>query len=263
MATELTKEQFIEILNNRKITKEIHTRIFKTIYKCEGRKATASEIGRTLGYIKNPSGVINLEVGERLGKKVAKEYNITLSKRGDGTEQYWKLFFSGRYEGKLFAWKLKPSLIYALEETGLTNPHEYTNEDNPLQVDYKDYTESQDVELAKAKKLTSEQRRKLLINTQTKPEKIKFNRTEYKRNQLVVAEVRYRANGKCDYCRNPAPFQRDKDGEGYLEIHHILPLADGGSDTLDNAAALCPNCHRQAHFGKKNFDIENLKMTKY
>jgi len=27
----------------------------------------------------------------------------------------------------------------------------------------------------------------------------------------------------------------------------VKPLAEGGSDTILNAAALCPNCHRAAH----------------
>ncbi|WP_409033890.1 HNH endonuclease [Pseudomonas sp. JUb42] len=26
-------------------------------------------------------------------------------------------------------------------------------------------------------------------------------------------------------------------------------IADGGLDTLENAVALCPNCHRASHYG--------------
>ncbi len=29
-----------------------------------------------------------------------------------------------------------------------------------------------------------------------------------------------------------------------LEVHHIVPKAEGGSDSEDNAAPLCPTCHR-------------------
>mgnify|MGYP003132111908 CR=1 len=43
-------------------------------------------------------------------------------------------------------------------------------------------------------------------------------------------------------------FKRDGD-EPFLEIHHILPLANKGEDTLENAAALCPSCHREVHHG--------------
>ena len=34
-----------------------------------------------------------------------------------------------------------------------------------------------------------------------------------------------------------------------LEVHHTKPLAEGGEDTVNNAEALCPNCHKEAHYG--------------
>ena len=80
------------------------------------------------------------------------------------------------------------------------------------------------------------------------------------RNADVVAEVLQRANGHCEYCKNPAPFKKDNNGEGYLEVHHIISLAENGDDTIENAVALCPNCHKQAHYGKKNFNIEKFKF---
>lgn len=71
----------------------------------------------------------------------------------------------------------------------------------------------------------------------------------FRRNPDVVAEVLLRAKGVCEGCRSPAPFQRP-DGSFYLEVHHVKRLADGGHDTVDNAIALCPNCHRERHFGR-------------
>ena len=50
-----------------------------------------------------------------------------------------------------------------------------------------------------------------------------------------------------------APFNRDSNDTEYLEVHHKLPLAENGDDTVENAIALCPNCHRHAHYGKKTF----------
>jgi len=66
------------------------------------------------------------------------------------------------------------------------------------------------------------------------------------RNAAVSAYVKQAANGVCDLCRKPAPF-RNRKGEAYLECHHIVPLAAGGEDSLNNAVALCPNCHRKMH----------------
>ena len=71
----------------------------------------------------------------------------------------------------------------------------------------------------------------------------------FNRNPDVVAEVLDRANGHCESCRLPAPFARVTDGTPYLEVHHIVFLANGGEDTVSNAEALCPNCHRKKHFG--------------
>lgn len=71
----------------------------------------------------------------------------------------------------------------------------------------------------------------------------------YIRNADVIVEVLKRANGICDECGNNAPFMRKSDNSPYLEVHHLKPLALGGEDTIENAAALCPNCHRRAHFG--------------
>jgi 5-methylcytosine-specific restriction protein A len=37
-----------------------------------------------------------------------------------------------------------------------------------------------------------------------------------------------------------------------LEVHHKIRLADGGFDTVENAIAVCPNCHRQCHHGRSD-----------
>ena len=74
----------------------------------------------------------------------------------------------------------------------------------------------------------------------------------YRRNADVVAEVLYRANGYCEQCNKEAPFMRLKDGKPYLEVHHVVRLANGGEDTVGNSLALCPNCHRKDHYGKAN-----------
>lgn len=73
---------------------------------------------------------------------------------------------------------------------------------------------------------------------------------EFVRNPDVVAEVLYRAEGTCGRCLSPAPFARRADGAPYLEVHHKMPLSFGGEDTVENAIALCPNCHRQLHYGQ-------------
>jgi 5-methylcytosine-specific restriction protein A len=71
----------------------------------------------------------------------------------------------------------------------------------------------------------------------------------FNRNPDVVAATLERANGRCEVCLCVAPFNRKTNGTPYLEVHHRIRLADDGMDTVANAIALCPNCHRQAHYG--------------
>jgi 5-methylcytosine-specific restriction enzyme A len=68
---------------------------------------------------------------------------------------------------------------------------------------------------------------------------------QYDRNEAVAEYVKRAANGFCGLCEQPAPFEAP---EGpYLESHHVIHLARGGADTIANAIALCPNCHRKMH----------------
>jgi 5-methylcytosine-specific restriction protein A len=71
--------------------------------------------------------------------------------------------------------------------------------------------------------------------------------TSFARDPAVKAWVLRRANGKCESCLEDAPFITTE-GYPFLEVHHLKTLADGGSDRVSNAAALCPNCHRRFHF---------------
>ena len=34
-----------------------------------------------------------------------------------------------------------------------------------------------------------------------------------------------------------------------VETHHIIPITEGGTDDIDNAIPLCPNCHDEVHKG--------------
>lgn len=77
------------------------------------------------------------------------------------------------------------------------------------------------------------------------------------RSADVVKETRKRANGICQYCGQPAPFN-DTKGEPYLEVHHIIWLSRGGKDSTDNTAALCPNCHARMHILDGQEDAEKL-----
>lgn len=79
------------------------------------------------------------------------------------------------------------------------------------------------------------------------------------RNPAVSAYVKRAAQGCCDLCQSGAPFHT-RAGEPYLECHHIHWLAHGGEDTISNAVALCPNCHRKMHALDRQGDKKRLRL---
>lgn len=97
-------------------------------------------------------------------------------------------------------------------------------------------------ELVKRSKMSREDR---------KPQKTET--IVYYRDPYLKEMVKRIAEGKCQYCGAKAPF-KDKNNEPYLEEHHVKRLADGGSDTIDNVVAICPNCHRKIHVLNNNTD---------
>ena len=96
---------------------------------------------------------------------------------------------------------------------------------------------------------SEERKKRLESRTVLIPEMYESISKVFKRNPDVIAEVLVRANGVCEKCKKPAPFIRRSDGSPYLEVHHIIRLTDGGEDAVDNAIAVCPNCHREVHSG--------------
>jgi len=94
-----------------------------------------------------------------------------------------------------------------------------------------------------------ENRRERLSKASRLPRKTEIKTWVFVRNPDVVAEVLIRAVGVCESCKEPAPFNRKSDSSPYLEVHHKITLSEGGEDTVENAIALCPNCHRREHYG--------------
>lgn len=106
-----------------------------------------------------------------------------------------------------------------------------------------------ELDVRRALQLQPEVRRQRLARAPRRPGTRLAMVLVFNRSADVVAEVLLRARGTCEGCGQSAPFLRASDGTPYLEVHHRVRLADGGDDTVENAVALCPNCHRKHHFG--------------
>lgn len=113
---------------------------------------------------------------------------------------------------------------------------------------YRDILFEEEIEISKRD--SSEKRNQRLSKIEnTKPDIYITTIPRFRRNPDVAAEVLLRAKGKCEKCKNKAPFIKKSNNTPYLEVHHIISLSDCGDDTVTNCIAVCPNCHRKLHFG--------------
>jgi 5-methylcytosine-specific restriction endonuclease McrA len=99
--------------------------------------------------------------------------------------------------------------------------------------------------------------RKALESGSASPEKRDINAMTYAREPSVAGYAKMRAKGICQLCEKRAPFN-DKNGQPYLEAHHIVWFSRGGADTIYNVVALCPNCHSKMHIVDDSDDVERL-----
>lgn len=97
-------------------------------------------------------------------------------------------------------------------------------------------------------------------NALPRPASVPVASINYYRNPDVIEYAHRRAKGKCDLCSNAAPFVNRRE-KPFLEVHHIEWLSEGGTDTIDNAVALCPNCHRKMHIRDESNDRKKLKQA--
>jgi 5-methylcytosine-specific restriction protein A len=79
------------------------------------------------------------------------------------------------------------------------------------------------------------------------PRRRPLSRDAFVRDPAVRRRTILRAQGKCELCKKQGFTMAD--GTVFLETHHVISLAEGGADTEGNVVALCPNDHREAHYG--------------
>ncbi len=68
-------------------------------------------------------------------------------------------------------------------------------------------------------------------------------------DESLVAAVRRRAGGLCEYCRLPDTLH-----PGAFELEHVIPKQHGGPTTLSNLVYACLHCNR--HKGPNLAGIE-------
>jgi hypothetical protein len=126
-------------------------------------------------------------------------------------------------------------IVHAIKlNTASDRSYHYIEEEyktKPIQVKFEDFRN-------KAYSYAVESPDKILVNSQF----------VIKRSEMIKTYALSRARGKCENCESDAPFLK-RNGQPYLEVHHIKELGNNGSDSPLNVAAICPNCHARISHG--------------
>ena len=138
-------------------------------------------------------------------------------------------------------------------------PLKLTNQNKSIPLPQSIIQKKQKKKEKEARRLSADELKERANYAKRQVGKRKVSSSTYERNAYVAELAKRRANGICQLCDEPAPFQ-DKNGAPYLESHHIVWLSKSGEDTIENTTALCPNCHRKMHILNLKSDIYKLEV---
>lgn len=145
---------------------------------------------------------------------------------------------------------LKVGLINELQETNCFIEVINNKYNVPISVNYDEIflTKVQNEAEEINRSLSIEEVAEKIRNKGLRKTEITITTKSFYRDPDVGIYAKKRANGICECCELEAPFVK-QDGTPYLETHHLIPLAEGGEDSIHNVCAVCPNCHRRLHYG--------------
>ena len=206
-------------------------------------------------YIVFPNPIITSNYMEEL-LELQPQTSAPFNRLGRGNTGY--LFEATR---EMYEFIIAHTATYPQNENALKQALELVNQIEHPQNKVSEVEVVMELEAFKANILSVDKLAILL--KETKPHKSQKTEVEVLyRSPYLKKMVKRMANGICQMCGEKAPFY-DRNNEPYLEEHHVKQLAKGGSDTMDNVVAICPNCHRRVHVLKKDEDIIILeKMAK-
>ncbi|MBX0319503.1 hypothetical protein [Shouchella clausii] len=119
----LSKEEWINLLQDEKVFNKIGLEMVFFVYKQPNYQSNATEIGEALGGVSQQQVTAwNRSIAKKIYQKLQKEPPFN----SRGGKRYWNVLFDGAVERELddkgnFIWKLRPSLVSALKRLGTSD----------------------------------------------------------------------------------------------------------------------------------------------
>lgn len=94
---------------------------------------------------------------------------------------------------------------------------------------------------------------------QKEPNKQEYLRETFARDRGWVKQAKEKFGSYCLHpsCKNT--FNKEN-GLPYIEVHHIVPLFEGGEDAVWNLAVVCAHHHKMAHFSDLDMQKDLRKL---
>lgn len=78
----------------------------------------------------------------------------------------------------------------------------------------------------------------------------------YERDHKLVDLAKQRADYRCEVEGCTVELFTKPCGQRYVEVHHLIMMAEGGPDTLENVVCVCANHHRELHYGNRRGELK-------
>ena len=109
----VTKDEWKQILSNKDIIKRSYIDALIAFYLEPGHKSTCKALGDKYNLHHN---IFNVAITQ-FGKQVQKQLNRFQIVSNDGSQIYWRIAMTGRYDSSnLFEWKMRDELVEAMKD---------------------------------------------------------------------------------------------------------------------------------------------------
>lgn len=231
----ITKEQWMILLEDKDIITEKDVELLKLIYVREGCKAKSSQLAQLLHL---PHHILlNSQVGQ-LGKRIVEKLNIQAPKYKHGVGfNWWNVPFWGEEIKEGIYWILRPGLQEAIREID-------EEEASSLEI-----TIPEEIDYDSHENLYEGAKKQVYVNS-------------YERNRGARDQCVKYYGARCIICSFDFEKTYGEVGRDIVHVHHLKPLSDIGEmyrvDPINDLRPICPNCHVIIHKKKPPYSIDEV-----
>jgi len=236
--TQTTVKQYKEAIQQILLPRQITG--LQVLYSFPNASATAKQLAQKI-HPSNPAPIIASGMIGRIGKRIAEYCKIDPGTYYDGKERtaYFRLVSDGYTNDK--GWTMYPNLQRALEQLNLVNKRSREILER-LPNEVMPYEEQ---ELFREGKVTQ-----VFVN-------------KYERSQTARIKCIEHYGYKCYVCHFDFGKTYGKIAEGFIHVHHKVPLAEFNEEykvnPIKDLVPLCANCHSVVHLSKPVLTVQKLK----